>query len=147
MNQPLQDERIATSLRIEVQLSSADAWPVQFTMLDSNGEALPAAVTLRDGELENLHDVLAKIAAHAAPAAGGLPFGGPDETRVILGFDDYVTPHFNFYCTFAYPSAEGGYHPVTGRALVTDASLARLVDGLREVKDAGQGVVDWVIAD
>lgn len=147
MNQPLQDERIATSLRIEVQPSSADAWPVQFTMVDSNGESLPAAVTLHDGDLENLHDVLSRIAAHTAPAAGGLPFGGPDETRVILGFDDYVTPHFNFYCTIAYPSGEGGYQPVTGRALVTDASLARLVDGLREVKEAGQGVVDWVVAD
>ena len=147
MNQTMQDERIITALRIEVPPAMAEAWPVQITMVDSNGESLPAAVTLRDGDLDNLHEVLAKIAAHAAPAAGGLPFGGPDEARVILGFDDYVTPHFNFYCTIAYPSGDGGYQPVTGRALVTDASLARFVEGLREVREAGQGVVDWTVAD
>jgi hypothetical protein len=147
MSQPLPDERILASLRIDIEPPLGDGRPARFAMVDSNGESLPAPVTLRDGELENLHDTLAKIAAHGAPAAGGLPFGGPDETRVILGFDDYIAPHFNFYCTFAYPSADGGYQPVTARALVTDASLARLVDGLRQAREARQGTVDWTVAD
>lgn len=145
MNQPLPDERVLTALRIEVSQYGSGS-EATFTMVDEGGEALPAQVALREGELDNLHDVLSRIAAHAAPAAGGLPFGGLEGTRVILGFDDYVTPNFLFYCTFAYPSGEGGYQPVTGRALVSDAALARLVDALGQVKDAGQGTVDWTVA-
>lgn len=145
MNQPLPDERVLAALRIEVSQYGSGS-EATFTMVDEGGEALPAQVALREGELDNLHDVLSRIAAHAAPAAGGLPFGGLEGTRVILGFDDYVTPNFLFYCTFAYPSGEGGYQPVTGRALVSDAALARLVDALGQVKDAGQGTVDWTVA-
>jgi hypothetical protein len=146
MNQPLPDERVLTALRIEVSQFGSGS-EATFTMVDEGGEALPAQVALREGELDNLHEVLSKIAAHAAPAAGGLPFGGLEGPRVILGFDDYVTPNFLFYCTFAYPAGEGGYQPVTGRALVPDASLARLVEALGQVKDAGQGTVDWTVAD
>lgn len=145
MNQPLPDERVLAALRIEVSQYGSGS-EATFTMVGEDGQALPAQVALREGELDNLHEVLSRIAAHAAPAAGGLPFGGLEGTRVILGFDDYVTPNFLFYCTFAYPSGEGGYQPVTGRALVSDAALARLVDALGQVKDAGQGTVDWSVA-
>lgn len=145
MNQPMPDERVLTALRIEVDPFPEDARPVRFTLVDDSGESLAGPVTLREGELENLHDVLAKIAAHNSPAAGGLPFGQPNEARVILGFDDYVAPNFLFYCTIAFPSGDG-FMAVTGRALVPDAALARLVDGLRQVKDAGQGTVDWTVA-
>ncbi|WP_338765592.1 hypothetical protein [Massilia sp. METH4] len=147
MNQPEADERVLTTLRIEVDPFPENARAARFTMVDEGGESLTAPISLREGELENLHDVFAKIAAHNSPAAGALPFGMPDEARVILGFDDYVAPNFLFYCTIALPSGDGGYQPTTGRALVPDAALARLVDGLRQVKDAGQGTVDWTVAD
>lgn len=147
MNQPLPDERVLTALRIEVDPFPEDARTARFTLVDDGGASLTGPVTLREGDLENLHDVLSKIAAHASPAAGALPFGRPDEARVILGFDDYVSPNFLFYCTIAFPSGDGGYQPVTGRALVPDAALARLVDAVGQVKDAGQGTVDWTVAD
>lgn len=147
MNQPLPDEHILTALRIEVDPFPEDARSTRFTMVDENGESLTAPVSLRAGELENLHEVFGKIATHASPAAGALPFGLPDEPRVILGFDDYVSPNFLFYCTFAFPSGDGGYQPVTGRALVPDAALARLVEALGQVKDAGQGVADWTVVE
>jgi hypothetical protein len=147
MTQTLPEERVLTALRIEVESFSGDDQPVQFTLVDNNGESLTAPVSLRAGELENLHDVFGKIATHASPAAGGLPFGSADGPRVILGFDDYVTPNFLFYATFAFPSGDGGYLPVIGRALASDASLARLVDGLAQVRNAGQGIVDWTVAD
>lgn len=147
MNQQVQDERTIVSLRIEVEPYPQDARPVRFTMTDGAGEPLSADVSFREGELENLHDVLAAIAAQTTPAAGGLPYGAADGTRVILGFDGDAAPPYRFYVTFAFPSTGETYLPVTGRAPVSTASLTRLVDGLRAIRDNGLGTVDWTVAD
>ena len=127
MRDKILDKRKIVSLRIEVDPFPENARDVRFTTVDSRGESLSAPVIFHTGDLENLCDVLGRIAEKTAPAEGGLPFGELEGgVRVILGVDGYTAPNFIFYCTFAYPSGDGAYAPTTGRARVSDASLARL---------------------
>ncbi len=134
------------SLRIELAPFPEENRDLQFTVVDKAGTTMNAAVNARPGEFEDLHDTLSRIAAKAAEPTGELPFGQPDQPRVLIGFDGFKAPNYRFHCTIAYPAGDGSFVPTTWIAPVSEASLARLVESLRVVSEAGSGLVEWTAA-
>lgn len=147
MTDAIQDRRTLVSLRIELAPFPEGNRELQFTFVDGDGASMPAALNARPGEFEYLHDVLSRIAAGTAEPVGELPFGQPDQPRVMVGFDGFQAPNFAFHCTVAYPAGDGNFLATTWAAPVSEASLARLVESLRTVSEAGSGVVEWKAAD
>ncbi len=141
------ERRMLVSLHIALSPFPENNRELQFTVTDKSAAPMSAAVNVRAGEFEDLHDVLSRIAAKTAEPAGELPFGQPDQPRVMIGFDGFKTPNYRFHCTIAYPAGDGTFLPTTWIAAVSEASLARLVESLRTVSEAGSGVVAWTVAD
>lgn len=141
------ERRMLVLLRLELSPFPQDNRELQFTVTDKSAAPSSAAINLRAGEFEELHDVLSRIAAKTAQPTGDLPFGQPDQPRVMIGFDGFKAPNYRFHCTIAYPAGDGTFLPTTWIAAVSEASLARLVESLRTVSEAGSGVVEWRVAD
>jgi hypothetical protein len=147
MTEQSQDQRTLAALRIELQPFPEDGRPVVFTVEDDSGATLPVTVQVRPGVFEDNADVLARIAAETAPASGELVYGGLEADRVLIGFDDHAAGEYALHVTIAYLGGDGSYQPQTLRAQASDAAVGRLADGVRQLKEAGQGTFDWQVAD
>ena len=146
MTEQTEDQRTLVSLRIEAQQQYEGQLTVQFTGLDAAGASLVGSLGMSTDQLTELRDRLGRVADGTAPAEGGLGYGRPDEPRIVFNLKGVGASLFQFEFIVAYATGQEGYRPDTLRATVSQAALSRLVAGLDQIVQGGQGVVNWVVS-
>lgn len=134
------------SLRIDAEPLYEEEREMQFTG-QGDGGPLVGRLTMRTQELRNLRDGLAAVAAKTTPPEGGLWYGRPEQPRVGFNFSGQQGALFHFEFIVAFPTGSEDYRPHTLGAPVSADALNRLVEGLDQILQAGQSVVEWTPAD
>lgn len=145
MTDQIEGQRTLVSLRIDAAPLSEGELDMQFTGL-GDGEPLIGGVTMLTQQLSDLRDALAGIAATMTPAPAGW-FGRPEQPRVGFDVTTGEGDALQFVFTVAYATGAEDYRPPSLAAPVTSAALSRLAQGLDQILQGGQGVVNWTVAE
>lgn len=146
MTDQIEGQRTLVSLRIDAKPLYEGQLDVQFTGLDAAGDPLLGSVTMLTEHVRDLHDATVKAAATMTAAPLG-SFGGQDQPKVIFDVAQDQAAGLQFVFTVAYATGAEDYRPPSLAAPVTSAALSRLAQGLDQILQGGQGVVNWTVAE
>lgn len=142
MTEQAAGQRTLVSLQINAQPLNEGQLDVLFTGIDAAGDPLTGSVMVLTQQFMQSRDNLTQAAATMAAAPVGSY--GQDQARVGLNLEQGGSGGLEFVFSVAYPTGEPGYQPPSLRAPVSSAALTRLADGLGQIVQGGQGVVNWV---
>lgn len=121
------------SLRIEFTPDLGDDKEARVSL---NGSTTVVAVSA--SQFASFDEGLAAVGAQTQQLPAGVSLGGREGDRVALEFRADGT----MAATIARPMGAE-----TFEAPVSAAALARLADSAHQVAQAGQGIIDWAVAD
>lgn len=145
MTEQAEGQRTLVSLQIDAQSLNDRPLDVLFTGVDAAGDPLAGNVMMLTEHVTQLRDSLTEAAAKMQPAPVG--WYGQDQGRVGFDLVPGDSGGLEFVFTVANPTGADDYQPPSLRAPVTSAALTRLADGLEQILQGGQGVVNWVPAE
>lgn len=144
MTEPNDAQHTLVSLQINAESLNEGQFDVLFTGQAAAGDPLTGSVMMLTQHLTELRDKLVAVAATLTPQPIGW-YG--QETRVGFDLTQGESAGVELLFTVANATGAEGYQPPFLRAPVTGAALNRLADGLGQILQAGQGVVNWVPAE
>lgn len=145
MTEPIETQHTLVSLQIKAESLNEGQFDVLFTGQDAAGDPLTGSVMMLTQQVTQLRDNLVQAAATMAPAPVG--WFGQDQTRVGFDLTQGESAGVELVYTVANATGAEDYRPPFLRAPVTGAALNRLADGLGQILQAGQGVVNWIPAE
>jgi hypothetical protein len=145
MTEQAAGQRTLVSLQINAQPLNDGQLEVLFTGVDAAGDPLTGSVMVPTQQFMQSRDNLTQAAATMAPAPVG--WYGQDQARIGFDLTQGGSGGLEFVFTVANPTGEAGYQPPSLRAPVSSAALTRLADGLGQIVQGGEEVVDWVPAE
>lgn len=145
MTEQAAGQRTLASLQINAQPLNEGQLDVLFTGVDAAGVPLTGSIMMLTQNVTLLRDNLAQAAT--TMVAGPMGWFGQDQARVGFDLAQGVGGGLEFVYTVAYATGEEGYQPPSLRAPVTGPALARLAQGLDQILQAGEGLVNWVPAE
>ncbi|WP_146172008.1 hypothetical protein [Pseudoduganella armeniaca] len=122
------------SLRIEFTLAIGEDKEARVTLNGSDTAIVPVSAS----QFTDFDAGLAAVGAQTQQLPAGASLGGSEGDRVALEFDADGT----MSATIARPTGAR-----TFTAAGSAAALARLADSMHQVALAGEGTVDWTVAD